>query len=383
MVQKSTTNSSIKQAGFGLTAFMQTVAFSVCFAAVTGQGLISALVCIISCAAFSLITTDNICTPTPLLIVPFFFVCENTSPLGAFISISTGAMVFLLINKLITRKRNIPDHIIASTMLGLCIGATIILTNSYFGIGAFGATPLEMLKSYRSLGFHPHFMGLLTGTITLFTMITYPFKFRKLSKIIPASFITIAIPYILNLWLNPSVKYTAINEAVTLTPLQNIQISDIFSLPTKENIFIIIEGGIAFLWLFIVMSDTIKKQKLQICNIFSPFPTTATPITHYGLLSAIIVITLTILSFALLPLVFTRLPVHSAGAMLIVAAWQGIPYKKIATSFKNKEKRTANLICFFICAISFIVFNVYIATLISIIATNISTPVRKEKKNNG
>ena len=104
-------------------------------------------------------------------------ISERVSPF------SIASIIYILLKKFLNERQS-PDHIVAGISLGLCIGATILLTNSYFGIGATSATPLEMLKSYRSLGFHPHFMGLLTGTITLFTMITYPFKFKKLSKIL-------------------------------------------------------------------------------------------------------------------------------------------------------------------------------------------------------
>lgn len=369
------------QLSAGITSFLLTSSLSIAFAVVTSRSLVSALACIIACSFLSLVAKGNICAPDPLFTVPFFYIYNNTSPIGAFISISASALFFTLINKKMKNKPAVPDSVIAGTVLGLCLGATVLLTNSYFGIGASGATPFEMLKSYRSLGFHPHFMGLLTGTITLFTMITYPFKFKKLSKIIPPSFITVAIPYILNLWLNPDAEYTAINEATFFEPIHNIDFSDFVFKFSSEQIFVILEGILIFLWLFIVISDTREKQTLQVCNILAPFPSSPIPVKHYGLISAIAVIVLSLFTFFVLPGILSRLPIHCIGAMLIVLSWQRVPYKKIASTFKAKEKRILNIACFLICAVAFVIFNPYLATIICALAFHISTPLRKEKSN--
>lgn len=367
------------QLSAGITSFLLTSSLSIAFAVVTSQSLMSALACIITCSFLSLVAKGNICAPDPLFTVPFFYIYSNTSPIGAFISISASALVFTLINKKMKNKPAVPDSVVAGAVLGLCLGATILLTNSYFGIGASGATPFEMLKSYRSLGFHPHFMGLLTGTITLFTMITYPFKFKKLSKIIPPSFITVAIPYVLNLWLNPATEYTAINESTFFQPIHNIDFSDFVFKFSSEQIFVILEGILIFLWLFIVISDTQEKRSLQVCNILSPFPLSPIPVKHYGLVSAIAVVVLSLFTFLVLPGIFSRLPIHCVGAMLIVLSWQRVPYKKVASTFKAKEKRILNIVCFFICAVAFVIFNAYLATIICALAFHVSTPLRKEK----
>ena len=66
--------------------------------------------------------------------------------------------------------------------LSLAFSVTALLTTHYFGIGAEGFTVIEILKTYRSLGFHPNWRGVFYGTITLFCMITYPFKFKKANK---------------------------------------------------------------------------------------------------------------------------------------------------------------------------------------------------------
>ena len=369
---------SKSQAFAGISAFLLTASLSIAFAAVTQQGLTGALLCVVACSFISLTVKGSLCAPNPLFTVPYYYISLNASPVGAFISIALASAVFTIITNKLPRKVSAPSPAVAGAVLGLCIGATILLTNSYFGIGAYGTTPLEMLKSYRSLGFHPHFMGLLTGTITLFTMITYPFKFKKLSKIIPPAFITLAIPYILNLFLNPDVEYTTINEAdfsgfidisAFFTPVLNY---------STEQIPVIVEGFVIFLILFTILNDTSEKCKLQACNIASPFPVSAVSVKDYGILSAVICTALCLILFVLLPQVLHRLPVHSAGAMLIVACWQAVPYKKIAEAFKIKEKRFLNILCFFVCAVAFVILKPYIAAIICILAVNILTPVKKE-----
>lgn len=369
-----------QQAGYGISAFLLMAPLTLCFAAVTGQGLLPALLCIIICSAFSINSKNGLASPHPLLIVPFAYVCFSASFTGAALSVSMGACLFALLkNKL--NKLHIPDSVLTGGALGLCLGATIILTNSYFGIGAFGETPFEMLRSYRSLGFHPHFMGLLTGTITLFTMITYPFKFKKLNKIIPAPFITIAIPYIINLCLNPDSGTTAINEAVSLTPLTDFSIHEHISAYNLSQMPVVLKTSLVFMIIFMCMAkDKNNPPQTDIINILSPFPIALHNMNGLGVASAIIVIVLSALLFALCPQMLSRIPLHSAGSMLIVFAWQSLPYKKIATIFKEKNRRIESVLCFMISAIAFVIADAFAAILICVIISVISSSKRKELK---
>jgi MFS superfamily sulfate permease-like transporter len=80
--------------------------------------------------------------------------------------------------------------------------------------------------------------------------------------------------------------------------------------------------------------------------------------------------------------VLHRIPLHCVGSMLIVAGWQSTPFKEIAKCFKSKK--IGNIVIFFICAVSFIILDLYIATIICITLCHISTPKRKEiEKNEG
>ena len=368
MVQTPEKHTIKQQLGFGLSALMLILPLSVCFGAVTGQGLLVVLFCALWCTLLSLLSKRNIFAPTPLYIVPFFFVCFGASFFAAVFAVSSGACLCALFSKKL-KEIHIPDFVISGAMLGLCLGATILLTNSYFGIGAFGSTPFEMLKSYRSLGFHPHFMGLLTGTITLFTMITYPFKFKKLNKYIPAPFITLLIPFILNLFLNPQSDYTAINEAICLTPVTQFNLKEFVLSYSPSQIPIALQGAFIFGIIFSGAAKHTENKLNGICSIAHTFPITAYPTKAFTIVSSCVVVLISIVTIIFFPEIFSRLPMHSVGSMLIVFAWQSLPYKKIACIFKIKHNRVLSIIGFVICTLSFVFLNAFTAILICLVFT--------------
>lgn len=375
-----TTKFSLKQqTSYGISAFLLMAPLTLCFSAVSGQGLLPALLCIVVCSAFSMSCEKSVAAPHPLFTVPFLYVCLGASFISACFAVSTATCLFILFKNKIS-KMHIPDYVLAGSALGLCLGATILLTNSYFGIGAYGSTPLDMLKSYRSLGFHPHFMGLLTGTITLFTMITYPFKFKKLNKIIPAPFITIAIPYILNLFLNPERSTTAINEAVSLAPLRDFSIQQYLSDYNHSQIPFVLKAAIVFLFIFLCIEKTTNSSaRANACNILSAFPVAQHSARGFGVAAAVIVVVLSVLLFVLCPDMLSRIPLHSAGSMLIVFAWQSLPYKKIANTFKATSKRIESILCFMISAVAFVVADAFTAVILCALICVISTGRRELK----
>lgn len=364
--------------GSGLSFAGLTGSFAICFVAATGMNLIFALICSVVCSLFSLKLKNNIPVPHTYMIVPLIYTLTQSSSIGVVIALSIAAILYFLCNQL-NLKLEIPDSVIAGASLSFAISATILLTNVYFGIGAYGSTPFEMLKNYRYLGFHPNFMGLLTGTITLFTMITYPFKFKKLSKIIPPPFITIAIPYVLNLFLNPDKKYTTINEAVSIGNVSDFNFISEISAINSNNAFAIVDSIFVFFFLFFVLSksDTTKNKKvLSLNNVFSCLPCSMHKFENYNIISAITSIVVCSVVILCFPVILHRIPLHSVGAMLIVAGWQNTPFKAIAACFK--KKKITDIIVFFICAVAFVVFKAYTATIICFVMGLISSPKRKE-----
>ena len=364
------------QIGFGLTGAAIILTYSLCAVSSIGQGLVGVLLCGIVCGILSLKTKNSVFSPDIFLLVPLFFIFFNTTPLASMISIASGGILFILFKKL-GRKIVLPHCVIVGGALGLALAGTILLTNTYFGIGASGATPLEMLKSYRSLGFHPHFMGLLTGTITLFTMITYPFKFRKLNKYLPAEFITILIPFILNLFLNPYKNLTTINETVFFTPVSVDSFKDFFSFSdfSTDSVPFIIKSAFAFALILLGCSRNDAKPDTGIANIFtgalSGIPVRKHPVKEYGELSCITSVIVILLVIFLFPHALSRIPMHSIGATLIVAGWQTVPYKLFANVLKKKS--VCEFIILLVCAVSFVVADVFTACLICLIASVICT----------
>lgn len=351
----------------GIYGAMLLSAYSLCFCAVTGINITVGLFCIAICALFSVKSENKLFCPDVFLLMPVLFVVLSGTGKLLPISILCGT-IFCCIFEKAFKSISIPDCVIGGAGLGLALLATILLTNNYFGIGANGATAFDMLKSYRSLGFHPHFMGLLYGTITLFTMITYPFKFRKLNKYIPAEFITLLIPLILNLFLNPQPELTTINEAafekITLTDLS---VFNRLSSVTSAEISVAIKGSFV-LGLILCFYKNKKESSFSfygsnaLSGVLCGFPVRPFEVKSYSFISALVTIILSCAVIILCPGIISRLPMHSIGALLIVSTWQKAPYKYVASAFKSK-KAIHILIAIFII-VSFVVLDIFSACLL-------------------
>ena len=316
----------------GFTGAMLLGSYALCAAASLGLGIWNVLLCIVICSLFSIKLKNKIYAPDVFLLVPVHYIVSEYGIYQLPVCIAGGAIIYLILSKTI-KKNNHIKSIIAWITLLLALVATIILTNQYFGIGAFGSTAIEMLKSYRSLGFHPHFRGLLYGTITLFAMITYPFKFRKLNKKIPAEFMTLLIPLILNLFLNPKKELTTVNE------IDSFKIP--FDFPENfefTNTSVIISGCLYFGFVLFLRSSEKSTARNTITNItnsfFSLLPARQFDITSYSLISAITTIIVSCGIIFLFPDILARIPMHCVGALLIVSAWQQVPYKNLSLLFK-------------------------------------------------
>ncbi len=349
-------NSNIKADFFtGLTACGYIIPLSTCFAAVTGQGLFAVILCCAVCALFSLNHKGEGGFLIPDIRIITVLLCLNAilPPVGAFISVALGGILFIICK----HKKNgeiIPQKAQFILSLMLTLSATILLTNIYFGIGAYGRTTFEMLDAYKNLGFHPNFAGLLTGTITLFTMITYPFKFKKLSKIVSPALVTIAIPFLLNLLLNPNKNLTNINESDFLT-FSNANLTFDFSL---LSILVIILGGF-LIGCFLCIAHREESYSFGIAHIFSPFPLRRIQTEKsFGIISTLTVIALTLFLTIFTQSLFTRIPMHSIGSMLIVYAWQNVSFNSFKNKKKGEKKAVRVIATWVITAIMVFVFSV-------------------------
>ena len=380
-------NNTTKHIGFGLTAAALVVSYCVCVCAALGQGLLSVLLCCAVCFSVSLKLKNGVYAPDAFLLVPMFYIFSVLSPVSACISVLSGSFVFIGLSKIL-KDRKIPHAVITGATLSLAIGVTILLTNHYFGIGATGETPFEMLKSFRSLGFHPNFRGLLYGTITLFTMITYPFKFRKLNKYIPAEFITILIPFILNLFLNPQKELTTINEAEFLSVTETLKNSSVYFTDfSASEIPLIIKNAVALgviLFGYSSFDNSSDNNGMFIANALSGglsgLPVRRFSVRGYEKISAVTAFILIVVSILIFPNLFSRLPMHCVGSMLIVSAWQSVPYKTLAGVFKKKD--VISIFIFALCTVPFISSDIFTAVIIYLIITviyNKKSPLLKER----
>ncbi len=355
-MKKVDTHNLMEQTGFGLTAAGVISAYCLCLSAALNQGVFVALIGVVLFTVFS-IKKNYIYTPSPLFAVIFFFLLQFNSLVGAVISLALGGCICFTLNK-ITKGKKLPDFISAGCFIGLALCATILFTNTYFGIGASGFTPLEMLKSYRSLGFHPDFRGLLYGTITLFTMITYPFKFRKLKNIIPAEFITIIIPFVLNLILNPDPQYTTTNEYSTVNFNDNM-----FNYTDISVVWGLISTGIATG--FILYALLQNHQVTNACNIFAVQPTIPCGTRNFKIIAPLLTIIISAAIILLCPSLISRLPLPCAGAMLIVSAWQHTSFKPLSATIKQKS--FFKFLLLILCGASYVILPVFFAVVLCVI----------------
>lgn len=320
----------------GLTGAMLLGSYALCAAASVGLGLWNVFFCIVICSLFSVKLKNKIYAPDAFLLIPVHYVVSECGSYYLPICIIGGVIIYYLLSKIVKRNNRI-NSIMAWSTLILALVATVILTNLYFGIGASGSTAVEILKSYRSLGFHPHFRGLLYGTITLFAMITYPFKFRKLNKKLPAEFMTLLVPLILNLFLNPVKELTTVNE------IDSFKIPFDFTLEVKQvNVTPLILGCLYFGFVLFLRSSEKDTTRTAITNITNGFisllPARQFHITSYSLVSAITTIIVSCAVIFLFPDILSRIPMHCVGALLIVSAWQQVPYKNLSLLFKKSDK---------------------------------------------
>ncbi len=330
----------------GLIACTYIIPLSAAFAAVTGQGLYGITLSTIICALFSAKSKKGILIPDIRSIAILLCLSANLSQIGVFFAVAIGGLVFCLAKR-IKPKVSLPPKTAVSLGLGLALSATILLTNIYFGIGAFGDSPKNMLEAYVHLGFHPNFTGLLTGTITLFLMITYPFKFKSLSKKVAPAFITLAIPFCLNLFLNPDKLFTNINEATMLTFENSSALSLLWF-----DAFKIVFGGIS-LGALSYITNIDESYSFGLAHILSPFTLTRVSMKNYSIISALTVVAVMLITAFFTPEIYTRLPLHSIGAMLIVYSWQRVPFKLFKTAFS----KTGKIIFILIICVVFIIIG--------------------------
>ncbi|NLA73300.1 MAG: hypothetical protein GX848_05660 [Clostridiales bacterium] len=271
----------------------------------------------------SFLLKTAVITSQVFALLPILYIFTQHGSFLGLISILIGTMAFFILYNLPINKY-INAYIAAGVTLMLAFCATALFTTDYFGIGATGSTVFEILRSYRYLGFHANWRGVLYGTITLVIMITYPRAFKTLKSRLPAPAVALGIPYILNLFLNPNSATTYINEPVTIyNGLPS------FSPSSAAGILYAFLGGLAFAVLLQIYKDKDSglfygAPKLHAISYEKK---------DFNLYSVCLYAFLMLAAVFLLKPVFTRIPVHSLAVVPIVAAWQSVEWKNIGKAF--------------------------------------------------
>lgn len=306
---------------------------------------------------------------TAFLIISYTFNGFGLSTLSLSIVISG---LLLIICSFFGKKLKIALYspFTSAVMLSTALTVTVLFTTDYFGIGADGNTVTEMLASYRSLGFHPNWRGVLYGTIVMVIMITFPRKFKKFCKTVNASFIALALTLILNLFLNPPFMKTAINEigASSLSISSSIILPNLFEFG-KPDILAAVLSGIAMVipCLFILMSNNAEKKDYIAGGVsncifgFSCSMPVPTLNKKKKLASGITAATIIALFFMFGSSLIERIPVHSCAVVLIVGAWQSISGLKLKNTFSN----AVSIICFVLCLASCLILGIVHGLIIS------------------
>ena len=235
----------------------------------------------------------------------------------------------------------------------------IIQVNYYFGIGVPAGSAFETLVAYRSYGFHSNWRGVLYGTITLVIMITYPIKFKKLSRKVPAPAVALVLTTVLNLFLNPVAERTVIDEVGSFasTPsfllVGDISIFDV----TPEKLL----PSFIYAWALVVVlvADTLMKENqlsvvrnslafkglrsiiCPVCDGMTVGDESSEGETRMtGIFAAVIMIVLSIIAHSVIMLV----PTATLAVIIICTAWKKVRFKVIKTAFKSSKKAFAILL---------------------------------------
>lgn len=271
--------------------------------------------------------------------------------------------------------------IAGAIMLGFALCVTVMQTTNYFGIGATGKNVIEMLSSYRSLGFHGNWRGVLYGTIVLVIMITYPRKFKKLRHNIPAAFWALLITTLLNLRLNPSTQITAITEigdySINAQSLLDASVLSSF----KPDLYVIIHAVFCAAALFIIImgssqageyaTSRAQSATLGIAGIAGAAAGAMPFYSDYrekkptlqALTSGLISCAACCAAMIFADGFISRIPVHSLAVVLILGTWQDIKPKYLKAAFTSGPLAIA---AFIGCAVLMLVLNTENAVLVAV-----------------
>lgn len=303
--------------------------------------------------------------PTYLALLPVFTVAYRYGASGGCAAMLLGGVLIFALSFLPQRVRQAlrAPAVWPAFLIAAAFSTTALQTTRYFGIGAVGGTVTEILRDYVSLGFHPNWRGILYGTIVMVVLITYPRKFKRLSRALPAAFVSLLITFPLHLLLVPDAAHSPVAElgAFSFRDLFGgvIRFGDIpvTALPT------IVCSAVALAWIVAGALPDGASRGAALCSVCGGVlgvPPMQTDGVRRDWRSVPVAALLTLLLFCT-PALF-RMPIPSLAVILIVTAWQCVDWSAARRALR---KRT---FLFFSCAaILPVLLGMHVGTLAAIL----------------
>lgn len=315
----------LKKSSYGFTAALYSLPFTLYMSLRFGLDIRIAAAASVVFTLLGAVLKTGFISPQVFAFLPMLYVFAKYGTAAGLVCTALTAVITAVLFKL-PRDKYFNAYAAAGITVMLAFCATALFTTDYFGIGASGTTVSEILRSYRYLGFHPNWRGVLYGTITLVIMITYPRAFKKLKERLPAPAVAAAVPYILNLFLNPDPNTTYINEPASLYDGLGFTIA--FSVTGAAYAF---SGALAAALILQIYRNGEKALVFGAPKLHNIRCESGK--TGFSAVAVYAVITLAAV-FILKP-VFVRIPAHSLAVVLIAAAWQSVDWKNIAAAFRK------------------------------------------------
>ncbi len=306
---------------------------------------------------------------------------------GVFVAGALSGIILLIFaavkaGKLVTL---IPMPVMTGFTSGIAIIIALGQLDNCLGTVSKGATAIEKLFSYGTLGFHPSFYPIMFTLIAMVIMILWP---KKLQKIFPSSLLAIIVCLIIQMVINAPV---AVVGAIPRTLLPEARLN-LFEVDWK-NITAFIAPAFSIAVLGMVESllcgaaaGKMKGEKLDstqeliaqgVGNVIIPFfggvpATAAIARTSVGIKSGGVTRMVSIfhsvgllLSMFVLSPFMAQIPLSALGGVLMMTAWRMNDFAEIKNFFSLKMKTSiAQFVVTMVCTV---LFDLTTAILIGIV----------------
>ncbi len=366
--------------GFSAASFI--LPFSLAMAACTDLGIYAGIIGAFIAAAISFAGRKASLAPSLTAFIILIGLSDSFGAGAAFAATALAGIIsliaFFIKSKFGKDKPiTISPAVAGAISLAQAHVITVLITTDYFGIGAVGATVREMLASYRSLGFHANWRGVLYGTIVMVVMITFPRKFKSFSKKISAASLAVIITLVLNLFLNPDAKTTAIKEvgSYSLLPTQLFSGAFFAGFDTKAILPVILAAAsLSLVGIYIHSGsgngnadnrDILVYSSSLLLSGVSGGVASLTSRRERTTVSSSLIAAAIVLAISLgLHALVARIPIPSLAVVLIVGAWQTVDWSQLKKAFTDGA---VSIIVFIICIALMLFADIPLAIVLCII----------------